>query len=370
MKTISSAIRNFFTCAWAKEQPPEILYQIQLFIGLTTIGGTFLVINIIINFLSKNITLLFIPLGLLVSLIIITTLLYRTRNTKRCILLGRSVYLLFEICLVIQETQQKSGILLWAFIFPSLTMCYRIKKGGELFFGLSFVIIIFVLFDDFLLDVLPTTYDIRYSLRFVMVYILIVFFGYLSLSIRENLEKMLKASNDQLSKMAHTDTLTGIPNRRNILKKIENEKSQAQRNQSCFSIILADIDHFKRINDEYGHGCGDRILKELAVFIERSLRKQDVMGLMFKEGEASRWGGEEFLILLPGTNQKGAGNVAEKLRIGIQNHFFGFEEKKLQITMSFGACECRYDEDIYRYIELADQKLYEAKKRGRNRVSL
>ncbi len=114
------------------------------------------------------------------------------------------------------------------------------------------------------------------------------------------------------------------------------------------------------------------ILKELPAFIIGSLRKQDMTGRFFGEYDesfylTSRWGGEGFLILLPQTDQLGAGVVAEKLRNRIQNHLFRFENKKIQVTLSFGVCEFRRDEDINKCIGRADSKLYETKQMGRNR---
>jgi len=122
---------------------------------------------------------------------------------------------------------------------------------------------------------------------------------------------------------------------------------------------MADIDHFKRVNDTYGHAAGDYILKKLSRLMADSLRLQDSIG---------RWGGEEFLILLPETDIDGARFVAEKLRMAIQNHEFLYQAHQLSITLSFGISSYQDDMTIDSCLIKADDNLYLAKKQERNRV--
>jgi diguanylate cyclase (GGDEF)-like protein len=165
---------------------------------------------------------------------------------------------------------------------------------------------------------------------------------------------------EQLRISSKTDPLTSLLNRRGVMESLEIEAHRFERSKKCFSIVLSDIDHFKNVNDTYGHEAGDKILVEVGKIIRENCRKQDV---------ASRWGGEEFLILLPETDLEGGKLLAEKIRKAIESNEFFYQEQKIPITMSFGLSiffeNSKNLEDCIRY---ADDCLYNAKKMGRNRV--
>ena len=169
-----------------------------------------------------------------------------------------------------------------------------------------------------------------------------------------------KKAEEELKKASLTDFLTGLPNRRNILQRLEYEKNLYERQAHAFSIILCDIDHFKKVNDTYGHDFGDLVLKSITSIFPEILRKIDI---------ASRWGGEEFLILLPASDRKEGSITAERLRqaieqMKIQNDYFF-----VRVTMSFGVATWLNTYDgIEELIKQADQNLYRAKDEGRNRV--
>ncbi len=168
-----------------------------------------------------------------------------------------------------------------------------------------------------------------------------------------------KQAEEALEKAARLDPLTGLLNRRALMAKIKNEEIRFSRNKRSFCLLMADIDHFKLINDTYGHDAGDYILKELSILMSRALRLQDSIG---------RWGGEEFLIMLPETKMSGAGHVAEKLRAMIERHRFSYHEHQLSITVSFGISSYADSMTIDDCLKKADDNLYLAKKQGRNRV--
>jgi len=169
-----------------------------------------------------------------------------------------------------------------------------------------------------------------------------------------------KKTEEQLKKASLSDFLTGLANRRNILKRLDYEMSLYQRQANAFSIILCDIDHFKKINDTYGHDFGDLVLKAITDTLSRTLRKIDI---------ASRWGGEEFLILLPACDQKASRTAAERLRRAIEEMKIENDYFYVKVTMSFGvATWLNTLNDIEELIKLADQNLYRAKDEGRNRV--
>ncbi|WP_160691734.1 diguanylate cyclase [Clostridium sp. C2-6-12] len=179
---------------------------------------------------------------------------------------------------------------------------------------------------------------------------------------REELEeknKKLSSAYGKLEVIATTDPLTSLSNRREVTKKLNEEQIRFQHNNTPFSIIIADIDYFKNVNDTYGHNSGDYILKTLAQILKNSCRKQDII---------SRWGGEEFLLLLPGTNAYGATVLAEKLRSKIENTTFDTGEYKIKVTLTFGINVYDKSQNIDTLISKADSALYEGKQRGRNCV--
>ncbi|XDD43806.1 GGDEF domain-containing protein [Leptospira sp. WS60.C2] len=168
--------------------------------------------------------------------------------------------------------------------------------------------------------------------------------------------------NQKLLAIAMTDPLTGISNRRSFLSNLEIEIARQQRSHSPYpiSFLLFDLDHFKTINDTYGHEIGDLVLIEFASVLKNSLRKQDF---------PSRWGGEEFLVMLPNTDIDGAIIVAEKIRTTFHSLAINIKDKQLQSSASVGISVLENQDDLPEtIIQKADQCLYEAKRRGRNQV--
>ena len=176
---------------------------------------------------------------------------------------------------------------------------------------------------------------------------------------------LLKEKNKMLAELAERDYLTNLYNRRHAMKVIKLYQKLADRDKNFkISFILIDIDFFKVINDTYGHDAGDFILKQLAILLKKNTRKSDII---------ARWGGEEFLIILPKTNLEQARIVAEKLRKEVEASEFFFNGKIIKFTISAGvACldlgESYSDEDIERVLKKVDIKLYEAKQSGRNLI--
>ncbi|WP_051654178.1 diguanylate cyclase [Persephonella sp. KM09-Lau-8] len=163
-----------------------------------------------------------------------------------------------------------------------------------------------------------------------------------------------KDSKLSLEKKSIIDPLTGLLNRRGFYKLSEPIIANAERKNRPVSLMFADIDHFKQINDNHGHHTGDRILKEFARILRSNLRKSDII---------SRWGGEEFLILLNDTNTQQAKKVAEKIRKIVED-----TQTSPKFTVSFGVTQKRKDEKLDSAIERADKLLYKAKTTGRNKV--
>lgn len=166
-------------------------------------------------------------------------------------------------------------------------------------------------------------------------------------------------AEEQLAHAARADPLTGLMNRRAMLEQLEYQVARYQRNATPFTLILADLDHFKSINDTHGHDAGDQALMEIAEQLKQGLRAQDLV---------ARWGGEEFLILLPDTDLEGGLVVAEDLRECIAAHRLPVGGETLTLTLSLGVAAFCANRPLNACIKAADTALYQAKVQGRNRV--
>ena len=179
-------------------------------------------------------------------------------------------------------------------------------------------------------------------------------------SIVRDVTKRIEEINE-LNIYATTDPLTQLLNRRSIFEKLNEEKNRFDRNKKTFSIIIADIDNFKLVNDKYGHECGDSVLLNISHKMISNLRKQD---------KTCRWGGEEFLILLPETNYEGAKVIAEKIQTTISDTNIAYKGNTLSITITQGICEYNGLGSIEDSINCADKSLYIGKNSGKNCVIL
>lgn len=169
----------------------------------------------------------------------------------------------------------------------------------------------------------------------------------------------LKVLNIKLDDLARIDPLTGLSNRRDLQEKFEIESSRAQRNGNSFAMIMGDIDHFKMINDNNGHECGDAVLKQLGELLRGHTRRSDTV---------ARYGGEEFVILLSDTGLSGAREAAEKIRGVVEANDFAYCKQRIRVRISFGVCAFSGTQSFSACVEAVDRCLYEAKRTGRNRT--
>lgn len=162
-----------------------------------------------------------------------------------------------------------------------------------------------------------------------------------------------------MTEMARTDPLTGLTNRRRMEERLHDEAERHRAHGTSFSVVLADVDHFKEINDRHGHDAGDRLLARVGRLLTQGLRADDVV---------ARWGGEEFLLLLPGADQGVAEEVARRLRAAAEAQLADVEGVTGPMTLTFGVASFGPAATIESCLKAADEALYRGKAEGRNRV--
>ncbi len=166
--------------------------------------------------------------------------------------------------------------------------------------------------------------------------------------------------HETIYRMTIVDGLTGVNNKRFLIEALEREIPRARRHERPLSLVMFDIDHFKQINDTFGHLAGDYVLKEMAQLIKSRLRSDaDVLG---------RYGGEEFAVVLPETDLRGGAHIAEQMRALVADHPFRFEGEQIHVSVSLGVAQLADGWEVANFIKHADERLYAAKREGRNRV--
>ncbi len=184
---------------------------------------------------------------------------------------------------------------------------------------------------------------------------------YIMASELEELINQLQEDKEKLEEIAYKDPLTGLFNRRFFLEHAKNIFEQAKRYGTPFSVILMDIDNFKKINDTYGHDIGDIVIQELAEIIKGASRSSDI---------PARWGGEEFILLLPNTDANGARLVAERIRDRFKKVSVKVGNERVNTTVSVGVSQFSGQERLEDIIKEADEALYKAKRSGKDRVEV
>ena len=173
-----------------------------------------------------------------------------------------------------------------------------------------------------------------------------------------NLTKKLRNLQKELEVRATTDKLTGLYNRQKLDETMTARHTETERYGSALSVVIIDIDHFKSVNDNFGHQVGDCVLSSVSSIIGKNIRAVDTLG---------RWGGEEFLLICPQTNITGASKIAEHLCSAVANAKFDIGER---VTISLGVAEYEAKESIDSLLSRADASLYSAKAAGRNCVKI
>lgn len=205
-----------------------------------------------------------------------------------------------------------------------------------------------------------TSYPASLKIRYLASYIALLLMSWVYEYTAHQTYVRWRNLSDLFAEQARTDVLTGISNRRDIMEKINYENLRAKRRQEQYTLLLIDIDHFKQINDRYGHDAGDQTLILVANTIKNTAFQRDLVG---------RWGGEEFMVILPDTNTENAMQAAEKIRISVNETLIEYAGEIIPVTISIGLASSDETYTPDTYIKVADNCLYNAKARGRNCVA-
>ena len=247
---------------------------------------------------------------------------------------------------------------LWIFIVAPVSLFIHGLKRGLIDIAVFVIVISTIMF-------IPTNvmthaiYSPEYKLRLIYSFLTVTFLSGLYEYSRDQFYKHTVELSKKYQQLAHIDSLTQLSNRRDALIILNYEKSKIVRNNEPFSIILCDIDFFKKINDQYGHNAGDMVLIELAKLFSQNIREQDSI---------SRWGGEEFLFILPQTSALNAVTIAQKIQEKIREHIIYYDKREIMITVSMGIEEFSQNKSIDEVVNSADKYLYQAKNSGRNKI--
>ncbi len=247
---------------------------------------------------------------------------------------------------------------LWIYVLPPVAMFFAGVFYGVITIFLFMALCTLVLFypdDTLLVTSYPHEFKVRLLLSFATVTFLSAFYEHS----RQTSFTIIRDISEKFERQALFDALTDLPNRRGIQKFIDHEINRAKRQQEQLTLILCDIDRFKQVNDTYGHDGGDIALKHVAALFKEAIREQDGV---------ARWGGEEFLFVLPTTNESNGVVLAEKIRETLQSTPVQINNTSLTITASFGVAQIHLENGLNNALSLADKALYRAKEKGRNKV--
>jgi len=247
---------------------------------------------------------------------------------------------------------------LWIYIVAPVSVFIHGLKRGLIDITLFVVIISIIMFMP-IETIEHATYSTEFKLRLLYSFLTVTFLSALYEYSREQSYKHTLELSKKYQRLAHFDPLTQLSNRRDALCLLKREQARILRNKEPLTIILCDVDHFKKINDKYGHNAGDAVLIELSKIFTQQIRKQDCI---------SRWGGEEFLFILPQTNANNANIFAEKIQGILQKHIVHFEDEKIKVSVSMGIEQFSEVQSIDEVINNADKYLYQAKNAGRNQI--
>jgi diguanylate cyclase (GGDEF)-like protein len=271
-----------------------------------------------------------------------------------CRILVGSIYSM-SLIIFISGGLGKTGFL-WIEFIPLFTMLMLGYGEARIWAGIYSLILLLLLLIHFLgVGLLP--YSTVQIVQSVIVYLLFMFLTENNEKVKEVARQKLQEKNEELTCMSQTDGLTGLYNRAHINHLLARNYYHFKRYETPFALIMLDVDFFKKINDQFGHQEGDKVLVSISKTLLANTRKSDAV---------ARWGGEEFLVLCSETSLEAAVNLAEKLRTSIEGLSF---DREFSVTASFGVVQVSRRYNVYSLLSEADRLLYNSKRSGRNRVT-
>ncbi|WP_333796845.1 GGDEF domain-containing protein [Rheinheimera sp.] len=304
---------------------------------------------------SADLSLQLLIFGAALALLLISIWFHRSQQLQlACTLVA--LFALFFVLLLVWHGGSQNTALYWVFPVPLIMFGLLGAKAGIILNLLMFSGLIFLLFGPELQQARYTTAEVP---RFLASFATVLAVGWINEHFRERSHHSMSVLQHSKEQQANTDVLTNLANRR-FLEEVLPEHTQQQPELFFpMAVVMTDIDHFKHINDSFGHDQGDLVLQQAALLFRQKLRTQDI---------CCRYGGEEFLLLLPKTSLQDALRVADKIRAAIAQKRLLPQHPDLVITGSFGVAEATAAEDIQAAIKRADQQLYLSKASGRNQV--
>ncbi|TYK67446.1 GGDEF domain-containing protein [Colwellia echini] len=247
---------------------------------------------------------------------------------------------------------------LWIYIVAPVSVFIHGLKRGLIDIAVFITVISCIMFipDELIVH---AQYSTEFKLRLLYSFLTVTFLSSLYEYSRGQSFKHILELSKKYQQLAHFDPLTQLSNRRDALRILKREQARIARSNESLSIIICDIDHFKKVNDRYGHNAGDAVLRELAKLFTDSIREQDCV---------ARWGGEEFLFILPQTLAVNANIIAEKIQNQLKHYVISYEDKSIKVTVSMGISQFTAEQSIDEVINRADKFLYQAKDSGRNQI--
>ncbi|NRF67194.1 GGDEF domain-containing protein [Aquincola sp. S2] len=281
-------------------------------------------------------------------------LLGQRRNLPAVLLMWTEVLVHAGLCTVLLGWA--SGVHYFLLVFISAVAVSRAARHATT--ALAFLLLVYLGLDA-ATQLIPIRYplpnEVTTALRWLNITVVFVMFGYTG---RYYVQRVAEAEA-RLREMATTDAMSGLWNRRHFLTLAQGQIERARRDGSAVALVLADIDHFKQVNDRHGHDAGDRVIQHVSGLLHGQLRAGDLLG---------RWGGEEFILLLPGCDAPGAAQLCERMRAHIARSPCEAGAGMIPVTVSFGVMPMPVDVPFEQAVQQADAALYRAKGAGRNRV--
>lgn len=354
---IKEWFKDFVYAGWRSEQSADVRKQHIICSLFSLISFVLLIMYGIDNILIGNKNLAFVVFAFAAVNGLNYLFLRKSGNYKTSSII--IVILMVTLCLYLLCNGGSSNTgPLWFFVLPNLIFyILGLQRGLVALTALLTLTLYILYFPDN--PLLHAEYSIPFIQRFTGALFSVSVVALVYEYTREDGRRELLELSKKYDLLSRKDELTGLSNRRDIIEKLKDEVSRFERTGHVFSVLMADVDHFKKINDTYGHECGDYTLKKIGSTFLNNTQKRDVV---------ARWGGEEFLIFLPETGVEQALKTAERLRLAIEKNDIRYGEGIIKITTSFGAAAYHKGQTIDELIKRSDISLYQAKKQGRNRV--